>query len=90
MPKIYYSKAFVKQYKSLCKKHPKKAKKLEKAVEIFIQNPYHPILKTHPLGRKLIGKYGFWISWNLRIVFEWLSKNSVRFLAVGTHNQVYK
>lgn len=90
MPYILFTKKFVKQYKLLNKNSPKQANKLERMVEIFIQNPHHPCLKTHALTGKLVDKYAFWISWDLRIIFEWLDKTSVRFLAVGTHNQVYK
>lgn len=90
MPQILFTKKFTKQYQTLLKNQPKKAKKLEKLTEIFIQNPRHPLLKTHALGGKLAGKSAFWVSYNLRVVFQWLNKNSVRFLAIGTHNQVYK
>ena len=90
MLQIYFTKKFTKQYKLLLQRKPRQAKKLEQTVEIFIKNPRHHRLKTHPLTGKLSGKYAFWISYDLRVVFEWLKKNSVRFLALGTHNQVYK
>lgn len=90
MPEIYFSKKFIKQYQLLWKNQAKQAKKLEKLLEIFVQNPRHPILKTHALGGKLQGKFAFWVSWDLRVVFEWLDKKSVRFLVLGTHNQIYK
>jgi addiction module RelE/StbE family toxin len=90
MPKIYFSRDFIKQYKLLSKRNPNLVKKLEKLTEIFINNPKHPILKTHSLSGKLQGKYAFWISWDLRVVFEWLDNKSVRFLVLGTHDKVYK
>ena len=90
MPKIYFTKRFTKQYQLLNKRNPKIAKKLEKRMEIFIKNPRNPILKTHRLSGKLKGKSAFWITWNLRVIFKRLNKKSVRFLALGTHNQVYK
>ncbi len=90
MPKVYFTKNFVVQYKLLYKNSPKTAAKLEKLTAIFINNLRHPALKTHALAGRLKGKYAFWINWSLRVVFEWLDKNSVRFLILGTHNQVYK
>lgn len=88
--KVYFSKKFTQQYRFLRQHHPKLAKKLKKRVEIFIKNPYHPLLKTHPLSGKLKGKKAFWISWDLRIVFDNSGKNKVRFLALGRHDQIYK
>ncbi|OGD54406.1 hypothetical protein A3J78_00080 [Candidatus Beckwithbacteria bacterium RBG_13_35_6] len=88
--KVYFSHKFTSQYKLLKKRDPKMAKKLQKRIAIFIKNPYHPILKTHSLTGKLREKWAFWISWDLRIVFELINKSSVRFLAVGKHDQVYK
>ena len=35
-------------------------------------------------------KWAFSITDDIRIVYEWLNKNTVRFLAIGGHNRVYK
>ena len=59
------------------------------AVEIFQQNPHHPSLKTHKLQGKLAGRWSFSVNYKIRIVFEYLSKESVVLLAIGSHD-VYK
>ena len=86
MLRVYFTKKFTKQYKLLSKRNSKIAKKLEKRIEIFVKNPRDPILKTHGLSGQLKGKYAFWINWNLRVVFQWIDKNSVRFIALETHS----
>ena len=88
--KIYLAPKFVQQYRLLCKRDSKLAEKLKKRVEIFARDPHHPLLKTHPLSGKLKDKFAFWISWDLRIVFEYLGENKIRFLALGKHDQVYR
>ena len=88
--KIYFSEKFIEQYKLLQKRNTKLAKKLQQRVKIFIQNPHHPLLKTHQLAGKLKNKSAFWISWDTRIVFEYLAKDKVRFLVLGKHNEVYR
>ncbi len=61
------------------------------AVELFQQNPPppHPSLKTHKLQGKLAGRWSFPVNYKIRIVFEYLSEESVVLLAIGSHD-VYK
>jgi len=35
------------------------------------------------------GKFAFSITDDIRIVYEWLGKSTVRFLAIGEHEKVY-
>ena len=35
------------------------------------------------------GKFAFSITNDIRIIYEWLGKNTVRFLAIGGHKKVY-
>jgi mRNA-degrading endonuclease YafQ of YafQ-DinJ toxin-antitoxin module len=36
------------------------------------------------------GKWAFSITDDIRIIYEWKDKNVVRFLAIGTHPEVYR
>jgi len=36
------------------------------------------------------GKWAFSVTDDIRIVYEWLGKTTVRFLAIGRHSKVYK
>lgn len=87
--KIYFSKKFISQYQLLAMGNAKLAKKIKSRVKIFTQNPHHPLLKTHRLSGKLKDYWAFWISWDLRIVFQIIDRDKIRFLTIGRHDQVY-
>lgn len=80
--KIYYSSKFAKEYKRLSLKIKLSAEKKEK---IFRRNPYHPSLKTHKLTGKLKGYFAFSIDYQYRIIFEFVSKDTIWFHSIGTH-----
>ena len=84
--KIYYSPKFAKEYKRLPNKIKRKAESVEK---IFRQDPFDSRLKTHKLSGKLSKFWSFSINRQYRIVFEIVSKNTIWFLSVGTH-QIYR
>jgi len=76
--------------KSVSKKLPKKIKtKAKEREKIFRDNPYHPILKTHKLSGEEKEAWAFWINYSYRIKFIFTNDNSVLFLDIGTHNQLY-
>ncbi|MBI2086543.1 hypothetical protein HYT74_04330 [Candidatus Daviesbacteria bacterium] len=54
------------------------------------KNPQDTRLKNHSLTGRMIGKWAFSITGDIRIVYEWLGKTAVRFLAIGGHKKVYR
>ncbi len=80
--KIEYSPKFVRLYKKL----PEEIKILaEKQMEIFCQNPFDSRLKTHKLSGPLRNYWAFWINYQYRIIFSFLSEDTIRFHIVGDH-----
>lgn len=61
---------------------------LEK-ITIFVKNSEDTRLDNHALTEKMDGKFAFSVDNDIRIVYEWLGKTSVRFLAIGRHKKVY-
>jgi len=59
-------------------------------IKLFRKNPSDTRLHNHALRKKMKGKFAFNVTGDIRIVYEWLGKNSVRFLAIGSHSQVYR
>jgi len=57
----------------------------EKKEEIFRENPFNPILKTHKLSGKDKECWAFWIDYRYRIKYIFLSDNKVLFFNIGTH-----
>jgi len=83
---IFYTPKFVKTYKKI----PVKIKLLaEKKEKIFFANPHDPRLNTHALTGELNGSWSFSVNYQYRIVFNFIEKNNVIFIVIGTHD-IYK
>lgn len=59
------------------------------SVNHFKKNPDDTRLKNHKLKKRLAGKNAFSVTDDIRIVYEWIGKNTARFLAIGDHAKVY-
>ena len=59
-------------------------------IKRFRRNPKDTRLKVHALKKRMRGKWAFSVTHDMRIVFEWLGKSTVRFLAIGKHGDVYR
>lgn len=59
-------------------------------VGFFIKDPFHPLLKNHPLKGNFIGLRAFSVTGDYRVIFRFLDKENARFVDIGTHSQVYK
>jgi mRNA-degrading endonuclease YafQ of YafQ-DinJ toxin-antitoxin module len=55
----------------------------------FSSNPDDTRIDNHPLHKSLEGQWAFSITDDVRIVYEWVGKTTVRFLAIGGHGIVY-
>ena len=55
---------------------------------IFIENKFHPVLDNHSLTGKYEGCRSIDITGNYRAIFR-EDNDSIIFLAVGTHPQLY-
>lgn len=89
MIKVKYTGSFRQDLNNLLFDNPSLKKNIDKSVKLFVNNPEDSRLKTHALKKRLKGKYAFSVTDDIRIVFEWLGKNNVRFLAIGPHYHVY-
>lgn len=63
---------------------------IDERIKWFQSNPNDTRIDNHPLSKKLAGKWAFSTTDDMRIVYEWLGKTTVRFLAIGGHGKVYK
>ena len=86
---IAYSTSFKKEYKAWQKKNPDKTELLIKAINLFIEDPFHPLLRTHKLKGKLKECYAFSVAYDLRIIFYFEDAEHAIFIALGTHDEVY-
>jgi len=82
---VFYSSSF----KKSIKKYSSYRNKIEKTIDKFMKNPFEPSLKTHKLTGKLSNYWSFSVDYHIRILFEFLTDESVGFIDIGTH-EIYK
>lgn len=78
---------FEKAYKKL--KSGQKEKFKERR-DIFLRDPFDPILNNHPLKGKYQGFRSINISGDLRVIYKMLNPNTVVFATIDTHSNLYK
>lgn len=89
MLKIQLDGNFHSDYKQFIEDYPSLLKDTKQRIDWFIKNSNDTRLKNHALRKRMKGKFAFSITGDIRIVFEWLGKRTVRFLAIGGHKKVY-
>lgn len=87
--RIFLHSKFKKHYQQRIIPFPKLDIKYRQRVSIFIQNPLHPILKDHQLIGSRYHHRAFWITGDIRVIYQKTETDVVVFLDIGTHNQVY-
>jgi len=83
---VNYSSFFKRRYKQLTDQQKSDFKQ---AIQLFIENPFHPKLKTHKLKGKWEGFWAFSINYSHRVLFKFSGKDMVDFINVGDHS-IYK
>ncbi|HCM82624.1 MAG: hypothetical protein UW52_C0013G0001 [Candidatus Gottesmanbacteria bacterium GW2011_GWA1_44_24b] len=78
---------FIKQLK----KTPKEIRQaFQQRTLLFIKNPFHPFLHNHALHSHYEGKRSINVTGDWRAIYQEVSPHCVMFIALGTHNQLYK
>lgn len=86
--------AFSTSFKRAFKKKFKTKKEFEKlfweATSLFIQDPFHPLLKTHKLSGNLKNLWSFSVTYDIRVIFFFEDNNTKAiFIDIGSHDEVY-
>ena len=90
MIKLKFSEKYKKMLRILCANNEELIEVIEMRIFLFSKNPNDTRLRNHPLIKRLKGKWSFSVTPDIRIVYEWKGANTVRFLAIGHHEEVYK
>lgn len=86
-PKIKFSKDFDKQFAKL----PQKRRDIAIAtVDLFYDSPSALSLRNHALKGEWLGYRSISSGGDFRLHFKMIDNNTVLFVAVGTHSQLYK
>lgn len=82
---IFIHKSFAKQYKKLTSIQLK----IHERLKVFRANPYDQTLSNHALRGKYAGYRSINITGDYRAIYRKLSRDSVSFIAIGTHTELY-
>lgn len=84
---VDFAKSFDKQFEKL----PRKSQERARAVlDLFIQDVVNPRLRNHSLKGEWLGHCSISAGGDLRLHFKWINDNTVLFVAVGSHAQLYR
>jgi len=86
--KIEYAPAYLKRAQKISKHNPHLKETYTAVLQHLTDNPFDPILHTHPLSGNLKGKYACSLAYRLRIVFT-LTDDTVHLLDIGSHDEIY-
>ena len=57
--------------------------------DLFLENEFHPLLENHPLQGKYKGYRAIHIGGDLSVVYRRLGFDTVLFVRIGTHSELY-
>lgn len=90
MIEVNFDDSFKQTYKRRIRGNQLLENKFKIKLEIFINNPFDPRLKTHKLSGKLKDLWSFSIEYDQRVIFYFVNNNSKAiFIDIGNHDQVY-
>lgn len=84
--KIRFHKNFDKQYKKL---KAGEKEKVRERLQLFLENPFDPLLDNHPLKGKYSDYRSINITGDLRALYKFLSEDESVFVVVDTHSNLY-
>jgi addiction module RelE/StbE family toxin len=83
---VFFHKRFKKQYKKLSQDEKEKFKMRR---DLFLKDPFHPVLRNHVLSGKYNGFRSVDITGDLRAVYDEVDTGTAHFIYIGTHSQLY-
>jgi len=85
--RIILHKNFLKRYKKLTTSEQDRFKKRR---DLFLENPFHPLLYNHPLHGEYAGYKSFRIGGDLSVIYKETESNIAQFVLIGTHAELYE
>ncbi|MEK7561175.1 MAG: type II toxin-antitoxin system mRNA interferase toxin, RelE/StbE family [Patescibacteria group bacterium] len=85
--KVLFHDAFKKQYKKL---HASEKKKWKERRDLFMKDPYDPILRNHALHGQYRDYRSIDITGDLRALYRPIKNEAAFFILIDTHSNLYK
>lgn len=91
MIELVWNSKFKRKYKNWCRRHPDLAESFRNKMELFVNSPFHPSLRTHSLSGILKGLWSSRITYEYRLIFKFLDreKKTALLIDIGSHDEVY-
>ncbi len=89
MIQIAFSSSFKKAFSKFERTQTKSVQKYWDIIQLFIEDPFAPQLKTHKLSGKLKDMWSLSIEYDIGVVFYFEKKDKVVFTDIGKHDEVY-
>lgn len=89
MINIDYHQRFEKHYRKRIRNNKRLDYIFRKRVEQFVISPECKELRNHQLIGKEKRIFSFSITGDIRCLYKWIDKETVLFLDIGSHNQMY-
>lgn len=90
--KLVRTASFIRAARRLVKRDHSAAPAIRTTLELLADDPFHPRLRTHKLKGKLAGSWAASVTYELRVVFEFVQQGEEEVIlleSVGTHDEVY-
>ncbi len=81
--KLIYTPEFQRKYKKLSSDIRSATKK---RLFILQENPFSSELRTHKLSGKMNDLWAFSINFHIRVIFEFLERDTIHLLSIGDHS----
>lgn len=88
--KIRFSPDFIKLLKKIKRTDKDLTVQINKQLKLFQLHPQHPSLRTHKLSGKMKNHWSISLSKSLRMIYILLETDEAYFIAIGTHDKVYR
>lgn len=89
MVEAFWDSGFKRAYRKRVKRNPRLREKFWERLDDFLEEPFSAQLRTHKLSGKLAGQWAFSVDDDYRVLFEFIGKDSVLLIDIGTHDEVY-
>ena len=91
MVELIWDERFKKIYKKWVHQHPELKAQFARKIVQFEVDPFDPSLKTHTLSGVMKGLWSFRITYEQRLVFDFVDESRTRVLLIdiGAHEEVY-
>ena len=84
--RLLTARSFDKDYAKLSEKVKQKFKQRR---NLFLENEFHPLLNNHPLSGEFEGCWSFNVTGDWRAIYFWRDDDTIVFLKIGTHSELY-